>query len=467
MKMNSTTSTARYSSSWLILAVIASIASVSLLATPHYIYSILPAIGLFFLLFMGKFPQIGYYAIAFMIPFGAFRGSLPWAIAAVLIVMTLLKFVLEKSITSRLKSPLWPLLLCFILVNLISSVKSEFSEYALKNVLLLVIGYTFTALGMIFLSKNDFVNYFPKTLVISIAISSSMAVVGYFFKVGAFSYISTEETEVRATGGSIDPNLMSLMVIFCIPIAVNWLLNAQRFLERVFIFGVLGIYGLAIMSTFSRTGALVFLITIALLLKTHAKKLKPTHWGFAVFVAVATICAVIYTTPADYWDRLKSVTSKEDKAIKRRQSYLTVAKVAVKEHPVVGSGTGTFRDIFKTTDYARMFQSKDVEDEITMRRYAHNTYVEHVVGSGIVGLGFFLAIIGMAYKSYQTAYNKFMLSANVKMAEMIRTYQISLISLLCNLFFLSDIQHKYFLLSLTLSQVALRLSGEVKEGEKG
>ena len=465
--MKLTTSSVSLNPTWLFIVVIASLASVSLLATPHYNYAILPGLGLFFLLFMGKFPQIGYYAIAFMIPFGAFRGSLPWAIAAVLIVITLLKFVIEKSITTRLKSPLWPLLLCFVLVNLISSVKSEFSEYALKNVLLLVIGYTFTALGMIFLSKNDFVNYFPKTLVVSIAISASMAVIGYFFKVGAFSYISIEETEVRATGGSIDPNLMSLMVIFCIPLAVNWLLNAQRFLERVFVFGVLGVYALAVMSTFSRTGALIFLITIVLLLRTHAKKLKPTHWGFAVFVAVATICAVIYTTPADYWERLKSITSKEDKAINRRQSYLTVAKESIKKHPIIGTGTGTFRDIFKTTDYARMFQSKDVEDEITMRRYAHNTYVEHVVGSGIVGLCFFLAIIGMAYKSHQTAYKKFMLSANVRMAEMVRTYQISLLSLLLNLFFLSDIQHKYFLLSLTLSQVALRLSGEVKEDERG
>jgi O-antigen ligase len=465
--MKLTTSSVSLNPTWLFIVVIASLASVSLLATPHYNYAILPGLGLFFLLFMGKFPQIGYYAIAFMIPFGAFRGSLPWAIAAVLIVITLLKFVIEKSITTRLKSPLWPLLLCFVLVNLISSVKSEFSEYALKNVLLLVIGYTFTALGMIFLSKNDFVNYFPKTLVVSIAISASMAVIGYFFKVSAFSYISIEETEVRATGGSIDPNLMSLMVIFCIPLAVNWLLNAQRFLERVFVFGVLGVYALAVMSTFSRTGALIFLITTVLLLRTHAKKLKPTHWGFAVFVAVATICAVIYTTPADYWDRLKSITSKEDKAINRRQSYLTVAKESIKKHPIIGTGTGTFRDIFKTTDYARMFQSKDVEDEITMRRYAHNTYVEHVVGSGIVGLCFFLAIIGMAYKSHQTAYKKFMLSANVRMAEMVRTYQISLLSLLLNLFFLSDIQHKYFLLSLTLSQVALRLSGEVKEDERG
>lgn len=467
--MKLTTSTVPFNLTWLFIVVIASIASVGLLATPYYFYAILPGLGLFFLLFMGKFPQIGYYTISFMIPFGAFRGSLPWAIAAVLIILTLLRFVVEKRITPRLKSSLWPLLLCFILVNLITSMKSEFSDYALKNVLLLVIGYFFTALGMIYLSKNDFINYFPKTLAVSVAISASFAVIGYFFKVSAFSYISVEETEIRATGGATDPNFMSLLVIFCIPIAVNWLINVRLFWERLFVLGVLVVYALAVMSTFSRCGAMIFTITVLLLLRVHANKLKPTHWGFAIFIVAATVFAAIYSTPADYWDRLRSVSDTTDKAIGRRQSYITVASDAIKIHPIIGSGTGTFRDVFKTTDYAYNFASKDkdADPEVNMRRYAHNTYIEHVVGSGILGLGFFLTIIGFTLKSYQTAYKKFLLSANVKMAEMVRTYQISLISLLCYLFFLSDIQHKYFLLSLALSQVALRLSGETAEGEMG
>ena len=79
---------------------------------------------------------------------------------------------MKNRFPPRLKSRLWPLLLCFIMVNVITSVKSEFSEYALSNVMFLAVGYTFVALGMIFLSKNDFENYLPKTLVISMSISS-------------------------------------------------------------------------------------------------------------------------------------------------------------------------------------------------------------------------------------------------------------------------------------------------------
>ena len=464
MKSTTSASTTQFNTAWLVLVLIAAIASVALLATPYYFTAILPGLGLFFILFLGKFPQIGYYTIAFMIPFGAFRGSLPWVIAAALILMTLFKFLYEKRITTRLKSSLWPLLLCFVMINVLSSVRSEFSEYPLTNVMLLVVGYTFMALGMIFLSKDDFANYFPKTLAVSVSVSSLFGVFGYFFKIHAFSFISAEETENRAIGGSTDPNNMSLMVIFCVPITVNWLLNARKPLGKTFALCLLVLQALAVMVTYSRGGAMVFAITMILLLIVHAKRLKPTHWGFAVFITAATVLSTLYITPAEYWERLGSVSNTEDRAIGRRQSYITVARGAVKKHPIIGSGTGTFRDIFATSDYARMFAGAS---ETTLRRYAHNTYIEHIVGSGILGLCFFLTIVGIAIKSFQTAYKKFLLSANVKMADMVRTYQVSFASLLCYMFFLSDIQHKYFLISLTLSQVALRLSREASEGEKG
>lgn len=462
--MKLTTSTARFSPLWLVIVSFTAIASVVLLATPYYLFAVLPGLGLFSFLFLGKFPQVGYYAIVFMIPFGAFRGSLPWVIAAVLMVLTLFRFLYEKRISPRLKSPLWPLLLCFFLINVIASVKSEFSGYALSNVMFLVVGYTFVAFGMIFLSKNDFENYLPKTLVVSMSISSFLAVFGALFHIQAFVFTGVEDTELRATGGSIDANNMSLMVIYCIPLSVHWMLNTRRLLERVFVLFALFIQIGAIVSTYSRGGAMIFALTLLLLLIVHAKKLKPTHWGLAVFAFAVTAFVAIYFTPPDYWERLKSVSDTTDTAMSRRKSYITVASGAVKEHPIIGSGTGTFRDIYATTDYARMYEG---ESELTVRRYAHNTYLEHAVGSGILGLFFFIAIIGMSLKSLQSAYRKFMLSANVKMAEMVRAYQISFISLLCYLFFISDIQHKYFLLSVTLALVALRLSNEESEGEKG
>ena len=105
---------------------------------------------------------------------------------------------------------------------------------------------------------------------------------------------------------------------------------------------------------------MIFAFTLLLLIVVHSKKLKPTHWGFAIFVLAVTIFTAIYFTPSDYWDRLKSVTDTADTAMARRKSYITVASGAVKRHPIIGSGTGTFRDIYATTDYARMYtgQSK-------------------------------------------------------------------------------------------------------------
>ncbi len=462
--MKSTTGAVPFNLAWLVIVILVSVASVGLLTTPYYLYAILPGLCLFFSLFLGKFPQIGYYTIVFVIPFGAFRGSLPWVVAAVLTLLTLFRFLYEKQISPRLKSRLWPLLLCFIMVNVITSVKSEFSEYALSNVMFLAVGYTFVALGMIFLSKNDFENYLPKTLVISMSISSFLAVFGALFHVQAFVFTGVEDTELRATGGSIDANNMSLMVIYCIPLTVHWLLITRRPLERVFVFFLILAQVGAIVSTYSRGGSIIFAFTLLLLIVVHSKKLKPTHWGFAIFVLAVTIFTAIYFTPSDYWDRLKSVSDTADTAMARRKSYITVASGAVKRHPITGSGTGTFRDIYATTDYARMYTG---QLETTLRRYAHNTYIEHVVGSGILGLCLFIAIIGMTLKSFQSAYKKFTLSANVKMAELVRAYQISFISLLCYFFFISDIQHKYFLMSVTLAQVALRLSGELSENEKG
>ncbi|MBI5306835.1 MAG: O-antigen ligase family protein [Planctomycetes bacterium] len=208
------------------------------------------------------------------------------------------------------------------------------------------------ALGMIFLSKDDFANYFSKTLVTSVSISSLFAVIGYFFKVEAFSFISAEETEVRGTGGSMDANNLCLMVIFGMPIAVHWLVNSRGIWERISTFVMLILHVIAVMATFSRGGAMIFAITVLLLLIVHAKRLKLTQWGFVIFISAATIFAVLFFTPSDYWDRLRSVSDTTDRAIGRRQSYITVASGAVKKHPIIGSGTGTFRDIFATTDYA-------------------------------------------------------------------------------------------------------------------
>ena len=135
---------------------------------------------------------------------------------------------------------------------------------------------------------------------------------------------------------------------------------------------------------------------------------------------------------------------------------------AFKQNPFLGSGPGTFRDIFSISNYARLFEREGG----TNRRFAHNTYLEVLVGTGFMGLLIFFLILWRALRNFHLARRYFQLFNNEEMVSMIRAYQLSFISLLIYLLMFSNTYHKYLLLSFALSQVALRLSRNTPEGER-
>jgi O-antigen ligase len=159
--------------------------------------------------------------------------------------------------------------------------------------------------------------------------------------------------------------------------------------------------------------------------------------------------------PSAYWERQKKVTSaEEDTAISRRISYLLVGWEAFKDHPVIGAGPGSFKHIYASTDYARMFGAE--RDDLS--RYAHNTYLEFLIGSGIIGLIIFVIIIWTAMRNYSASRKQYALQGNHDIASLISAYQISFLSLLIYLLFFSDMYHKFLIVSLALSQVAFNFS---------
>ena len=110
-------------------------------------------------------------------------------------------------------------------------------------------------------------------------------------------------------------------------------------------------------------------------------ELRSQHFGFVFLFAGIIFTTVIAVTPPSYWERQVSLTKWQDSSIGRRQAYLIVGWQSFKEHPFLGSGTGTFRDLYSKSNYARVF----AKEGSTTRRFAHNTYVEVLVGSGILG----------------------------------------------------------------------------------
>jgi len=435
------------------------IVSAFLLTTPYYMLSMLPGLALIFMFVIMRFPYFGFYAIIFLIPFGAYRGlggqfgfvRLHWIIAACLILLIFFKQLFKKGIPGDVRSNLWPLLCVFFVVNLISALLSSYMETSFKDVALLVVSCCFISLNLIFISQNGFRKTLPSVLIWSVTIGSFLAVIGNEFEL---SFFTSAVGSARGVGGSTDPNNMSLMIIFILPLLVYRFLYEQRIRSRVLAAVLIFINLFALVITYSRGGALILVLTVFLIFIEHVRKIKPKHLGiiiaFLSFVLVVTLLAV----PGDYWQRQKSLTEWQDAPLKRRTSYLYAGFDIFKRDPLLGAGPGAFRYIYAQTDYARKFERKGKP----LLRYAHNTYLEILAGTGLVGLFLFLAVLFVACKNFNKAKKNFFNRNDQQMAALVGTYRVSYLSLLLYLFIFSDIYHKYLLLSLPLSQVALNLS---------
>ncbi|MBW2147212.1 MAG: O-antigen ligase family protein [Deltaproteobacteria bacterium] len=457
---------------FLFLTIIA--ASVGLLATPYSNYAILPGLAVLIFFILGRFPHIGYYLIVFLIPFHAFRTlseaypflrilRIHWILGFWLLIVMFFQLLVQKKTPARLQSNLWSLLLIFFVINLVSALMSDFYQTSFDNLFLLLIAYLFIVISQFFLSRQDFYRTLPLILVSSISISALLGIIGYQFNLPLFAQRTVQvATYKRGFGAATDPNDLALMIIFTLPVLAHLFFSSRRRLEKniSLISAVISITGVIL--TFSRGGAIIMSVVLSLLFIKYLRKSTPKHVGFAAPLVGITVLIIALFSPSLYWEHIQSVTDyKRETSIGRRVSYLYVAFEAFKESPILGSGPRTFKDIYARSKYAPEYVRNREREGLT--RYAHNAYLEVIVGTGILGLAVFLAIIWRSLKDFISAKKKFQLSGDKDMASIIGAYQLSFISLLMYFLLFSNIYHKYFLLSLALSQIAVRLSKEIPE----
>jgi len=439
--------------------------SVFLLTTQYYNYAVIPSLAFLFIFLIGRYPHIGYYAIIFVIPFAAFRGlsetyrfvRIHWILAFILILLIAFQLVFRKIDLKSFRSNLWPWFGVLLVSSLFSAFVSDFPEVSFTNIFLLIVAYLFFTINLASLSLEGFTRTLPKILILSVSLSAFLGVLGSLTDIPLFVHPLSPTSYKRSIGGSLDPNNLSLMIIFTLPLLAHWFFSTKNISEKAFIIVVACIDIAAIITTYSRGGAIMLSLVLLLIFITHIKKLRPKHLGFAAVLITSAVVVAAIIIPSVYWERQKKVTSvEEDKAIARRVSYLHVGWEAFKEHPFMGAGPGTFKYLYASSNYARMFGGE--KDDI--KRYAHNTYLEFLIGSGIIGLLFFLIIVGVAIRNFSTARKNYTLQGKQDMVSLMNAYRISFVSLLIYLFIFSDMYHKYLIVSLALSQVALTLSRE-------
>lgn len=392
--------------------------------------------------------------------------NIPWIIAFCLIIIILLRDLPRKKILKSIKSNLWPCFLALFTISLISALISPHPVTAFTNVILLVAAYVFVSLGFILISQDGFRKILPSILIWSVSIGSFMAVLGYLLNLSWGAMGTGGGAATRGIGGSIDPNNMSLMIIFVLPLLVHRLFHTQKGLMKALTILLIFVNLGGIVSTFSRGGAMVLSVLLILLLIEYARKFRPKYLGWLLLVVMLVFTLLLTLIPKSYWERQGYVTysSNTDDAFDRRSSYISVGWSAFKENPILGAGPGTFRDIFAGTSYAAHFAPKKY-DETAYRRYAHNTYIEYLVGTGILGLFTFLFILWRTLKNFSQACKIFKKQGDIKMASLVASYRLAFISVCIYLFIYSDVHHKYLLISLALSEVAFRFSREIPERE--
>ncbi len=452
-----------------VLALAAVAATVVPLCTGRPWLSLVPGAAIFCVLALTRRPQLAFYAIVFLIPFGSYRQlsglgnvKLHWLLALFLVAVVAFKALAAKRMPPQARSNLWPWFLAFGAVSLISALLSAYPATAFKDTALLAVAGMFTGLAMIFTRRHDFVRVIPVIVAVSVSIGSVLAFLGYFYDLSLFAEEVTRFK--RAQGATTNPNVLSLTILFVMPFLVLLFFRTRSVWGRLVVLAMVVANLMGMVTTYSRGGALTLGLMVVFLAFVHRRRLIPRNLGFALGLAAVTVIVVAVSVPPEYWARQRSVTDTQEKAVGRRASYLVVGLHSFLRSPVWGHGPGVFEEIYAGTEYARRFAKTQEE----LKRYAHNTYVEVLVGTGVVGLFLFLGIIWRATRNFTLAARAFEARGDPEAAAMARTYRFAMLFALLYLVLLSDVYQKYVLLCLGLSQAGMYLSGaDGRSGDDG
>ena len=250
------------------------------------------------------------------------------------------------------------------------------------------------------------------------------------------------------------------MCVFVIPIMTYWAVLGVTVPRRLIGLGVGFTLVAGVVATESRGGFVNLIAVAVLLLLQYRHYFAPRYLGLVVGGGAALIFAVLVLVPQEYIQRQASLELvvewmtgdtgeiSEDGALDRRTAYLTVAIEAFPQRPILGSGPDTFQEIWYRSMETRWF---DME-----RRPAHNTYIEVLIGTGLVGLASYLVLLAIVFRNYVNAQHMLRQAGEERAAHLVEAYKIAFLAVLMYFFVKSGIDHKYFILAMPLSVAVLR-----------
>ena len=346
--------------------------------------------------FASFLPAFFFYGMIFYIPFFEWRQfggvKMDWVLmgGVLFFIFANLFYVRKKAAT--LSSPLNILFLLFFVVNILATLFTPYYTEAIAGLVTLVLAFVFITVSNLMITDRGYQVTLPVVVCLSISLNALLAVIGYYLGLGVF----LEGGEERGLGGTYTANDAAYMCLFLLPLLVHGLAYAQsRFVKfSCFLLILLNIFG--VITTHSRGGFLGMILILAFLAWRHRHFMTPKRFGVVFMLTCLVAVTVIASVPQAYVDRLltlkKGVSMESDTAMQRRSRYIVVAFDSFKNNPILGTGTDTFGTVWQYSKEAIKFKMSS--------RDAHNTYLEVLVGSGLLGLVLFFVIIVKSYRNF-------------------------------------------------------------------
>jgi len=443
------------------LSVLVVFLSVLPLVSPWYWLAPLPSVLVVSFLVLLRAPELGIYLVVALIPFGGIRAMVNQAVGMntyhllvlVVLLVVAIKFVVREMDLRKLRCNLWPLLLLFLAVCVISTSLSEYPAVAISGTAEFVGSAAFISIALLLIDGRGFQRVLPRILIWSVTTSAVLAIIGFFFHIDLFA--SQNAVYRKGIGGAVDHNGLTVLIIFMLPVLVHQILHVRRRPAQRLYAALIMVNLLAIVTTYSRGGFIAMIGVLAMLAYVHRHRFRPRHVGILVCAGLLMVSAIAYTIPASFWQRQASLVAWDDGSLNRRSSYLTVAFDTIPKNPVWGTGPDTFPNVYFASETAKLHR---IRGKVVARR-AHNTYMEVLVGTGFAGFAIFMTVLWLTLANFARAMaiaRTAGLSANL--LSLISSYRLSLLGLLGYMMIFSSVQHKFLLLSIALSQIALNIA---------
>lgn len=202
----------------------------------------------------------------------------------------------------------------------------------------------------------------------------------------------------RFTGAAGNPDDLAAQLLPAIVLAAALIGGARLTVARVAYGASLAILSIGVVATQSR-GALVAAGLAALAAAAIYK-----HRRRYVLLGAALAVAVVGASVALFPSTLRHVTTINDGGAGRSTLWLVAWRIA-KDYTPEGIGLNNFRIV--APDYVRRPGALRYVRQIDRPHVVHNTYLQLLAETGIVGLGLFLAVVGACLASARKAANLF------------------------------------------------------------